>query len=70
MDIPVRDGKGKVVGWLRDVNEHRKEVRSRSGAVAGWYDPKFGLNGATFDSTGYRIGEGDLRTSFLDFERH
>ena len=66
----IKDGHGNTVGYTVDVSPHRKEIRTRSNALAGWFNPNWGHNGATFDSAGAKIGEGDLRSALVDFTEH
>ena len=69
MQTLLKDHSGRTIGFLRDVSPYRREVLSRSAQVAGWFNPKFGPNGATFDTGGVKIGEGDLRAALVDFSR-
>lgn len=56
---PILDRSGKVVAYENDVSEYRKEIRSRSNALLGYYNPK--LN-KTFDRTGNVVSNsGDVR---------
>jgi hypothetical protein len=63
----LKNATGATIGFLDDVSPYRKEIRHSSNALAGWFNPKWGHTGATFDATGARIGEGDLRTALLNF---
>jgi hypothetical protein len=49
---------GKVLAYENDVSEYRKEIRDRSNALLGWYNPH---QDKTFDRSGRSIGSGDQR---------
>lgn len=65
---PILDRIGKVIGYTHDVSEYRKEVRSPSNSLLGWYNPKCGPGGKTFDRNGQMIGFGDQRGRFIPIE--
>jgi hypothetical protein len=60
---PITDRAGKVLAYEQDVNNHRQEIRSRSNALLGWYDPE--LN-KTFNRSGRCVSNsGDTRASLI-----
>lgn len=65
MNRIVVNSKWQVIGYLVDVAPWRQEIRSRSGQLAGWYDPQ---SNRTYDANCWCIGKGDLRTQFVDLE--
>jgi hypothetical protein len=60
---PLISRSGAVLGYLHDVSPYRKEIRTRSNSLLGWYNPQ--LN-KTFDATGRVIAnDGDIRAHLL-----
>jgi len=60
---PLLSRNGSVLGYLQDINPHKKAVFNRQGAMLGWFNPK--LN-KTFSSNGKVIANsGDLRGNLL-----
>lgn len=62
---PITDASGKVLAYENDVSEYRKEIRSRSNALLGFFSPKEGPDGKTHDASGRVIGHGDQRGRFI-----
>ena len=62
---PILDASGAVIGYENEVNEYRKEIRSRGNALLGYFNPKEGPNGKTHDRSGRFIGSGDQRGRFI-----
>jgi hypothetical protein len=65
---PIKLANGTVVGYENDVSGYRKEIRSRSNALLGYYNPEEGPEGKTHDSSGRVVGFGDQRTRLLSDE--
>jgi hypothetical protein len=60
---PILDRSGKVLAYENDVNEYRKEIRSRSNGLLGWYNPHLDK---TFDRSGRCVSNsGDVRASLI-----
>jgi hypothetical protein len=49
-----------------DVNDYRREIRSRSNGLLGWFNPKEGPSGKTHDRTGNATcNNGDIRAKLI-----
>jgi hypothetical protein len=60
---PILDRSGRVIAYENEASESRKEIRSRSNALLGWYNPE---TGKTHDLTGNVISNsGDVRASLI-----
>lgn len=60
---PITDRSGKVLAYEADVDNRRKEVRSRCNGLLGWYNPELDK---TFDRWGRCISNsGDVRASLI-----
>lgn len=61
---PILDRSGRVIAYENEVSaEYRREIRSRSNALLGWYNPS---TGKTHDRTGKVISNsGDVRASLI-----
>jgi hypothetical protein len=62
---PVTNQIGKVLAYQNDVSPYRKEIRSRSNALLGHFNPHEGPEGKTHDRSGRVIGNGDQRGRFI-----
>ncbi len=59
----IEDGAGKVLAYENEVSEYRKEIRSRSNALLGWYNPH---TDKTHDRSGRVVSNsGDVRASLI-----
>ena len=65
---PIIDRSGRVIGYENDVSDYRKEIRSKSNSLLGWYNPEDGPEGKTFDRSGRMIGFGDQRGRLIPIE--
>lgn len=61
----ITDPAGRVLAFEHDVNESRKEIRSRSNGLLAYFNPKIGPEGMTFDRSGKLVGSGDQRARFI-----
>ena len=60
---PITNASGKVIAYENDVNGYREEIRDRSNALLGHYNPKADK---TFDRSGRCISNsGDVRASLI-----
>lgn len=65
---PIHNASGAVIGYENDISDYRKEIRSRSNSLLGFYNPKDGPQGKTFTATGRCIGHGDQRMRLLPMD--
>ena len=61
----ITDQSGKVLAYENDVSPYRQEIRSRSNALLGYFNPHEGPDGHTHDHSGRVIGNGDQRGRFI-----
>ena len=61
----ITNQSGKVIALENDVSPYRKEIRSCSNALLGYFNPLEGPNGKTHDCSGRVIGDGDQRGRFI-----
>lgn len=61
----LRDSTGKLLGWRQQMGRLVKGFVA-TGSPVGWYDP---LVNATHNSSGHRVGTGDLLTSLIVSKR-
>lgn len=61
----LRDNSGNLLGWRQQVGQ-RINGYTAAGWLVGWYDPKFN---ATHNSSGHRVGTGDLLGSLIVSKR-
>ena len=59
MKQELRDRTGRKIGEIKDEGS-RQVIYDRTGRRLGYYDGRY-----TFDSSGRRIGEGNLLTTLL-----
>jgi len=62
MQSELRDKRGRLLGRIKEVSG-KLELRDQRGRILGRYDPHTNI---TRDSTGKRIGTGNLLASLLD----
>lgn len=65
----IKSANGETIGYENDVSGYRKEIRSRSNALLGYFNPEEGPEGKTHDASGRVIGFGDQRTRLLSDEK-
>jgi len=59
----ITDQSGRTIAYENDVSEYRKEIRDRSNALLGWYDPQ---TDKTHDRSGRAISNsGDARATLI-----
>ena len=59
----IKDASGKTIAYQNDVSQYRKEIRSRSNALLGWYNPE---TDKTHDRSGSVVSNsGDTRASLI-----
>lgn len=66
---PIIDSRsGTVIGFTSRVRDSRLEIRSRNNSLLGYFNPKHGPEGCTFNASGTPIGHGDQRLRLLPKE--
>lgn len=60
---PITDRTGRVIAYEQDVSPYRKEIRSRSNALLGHYNPTIDK---TYDRSGNVVSNsGDTRARLI-----
>lgn len=60
---PITDRTGRVIAYENDVSAYRKEIRTPSNGLLGYFNPH---TGKTFDRAGNVVSNsGDIRTSLI-----
>lgn len=58
----LRDGKGRILGWIDDGVNGKLYIRDWLGRICGWYET---TSNTTHDKHGRIVGRGNLLTTLL-----
>ena len=58
----LKDGKGRILGWIEDSVNGKMYIRDWLGHICGWYKT---ASNTTYDKFGRLVGRGNLLISLL-----